>query len=146
MNKTTCIFEAQIVRLTRVYRGEVSLLTFLKDFEKEPRLCAPLTSLGLPDDLRQPLNPEADRAALGRQLAPLGDWRDKRIAHIDRQWDLLDVRPGDLSPMVDAVASAFGRYAWRITGTDYQLMSRAALSLEAHLFSAALPLPMTSMP
>lgn len=114
-------FEAQILRLTRVFRGQVSLLTFLKDFEGQPRLCGRLTTPGLPDDLREAIDPAADRNALGRQLAPLDAWRNKRIAHIDRERDLADVRQHELGPMVDAVAGVFGRYTWRITGMDYQL-------------------------
>jgi hypothetical protein len=118
-NYDALYFEAQIMRLTRVFSGQISLVTILKDFERRPELCRKLTARLTPDSLREAVGPAQDRQRLGKLLAPVDYWRDKRIAHIDRERTLADVRLPDLGPMVDGVSEVFGRYASRLAGAEY---------------------------
>jgi hypothetical protein len=121
-NYDSMYFESQIMRLTRVYSGQISLVTILKDFERRPELCEELPARLTPDSLRGPLEPGQDRQRLGKLLAPLGNWRDKRIAHIDRERTLSDVRLPDLNDMVDGVSELFARYASRLAGANYRVI------------------------
>lgn len=117
-------FDSQVVTLTRLVftkrsrPSQLSLSSLLDAFADQPTLCAPLSYTGrVLDSGFGQLDPAADKSIMQDHVRPLLVWRDKLVAHIERDARLPEIAWEELDLAIDALCDVFTRYSSRLTGS-----------------------------